>query len=333
MKFLIIFLLFSLNMHAQGPSIVAKKIKIVTTLTVLQKITEELVKDKAIVSSLTLPNEDPHFIREKPTFKSVLKDADMLIAIGNGLEIWLKKVLTATQNPKILESANGFINVSQNTSLLEIPANVSKSQGDIHPQGNPHIWLSPMQVLKIADSIKNGLIKNDNKNKDFYTKNYILFKNNLTRSMFGENIAKSYSADFLWKLKEGGKLQEYLTARKLTIGGWYKEMSDFNKSLFTYHPVFSYFAKDFNVKFVADIEEKPGTPPSLKHLSSLKMQAKNIGSCNIVAAAYYLGSKGLIEKVANDIAGKFVFIQADASSDESYVQMMNRIIKSFLSVK
>lgn len=332
MKFLSIFILFSLNIYA-GISEEPKKLKIVTTLTVLQKITQDLAKDKAIVSSLTLPNEDPHFIREKPTFKTILKDADMLVSIGNGLEIWLKKVLIATQNPKILESAQGFINTSQNSSLLEVPSNLSKSQGDIHPQGNPHIWLSPQQTLKIADNIKNGLIKNDPKNKDFYTKNYESFKSSLTRSMFGETITKSYSADFLWKLKEGGKLNEYLAARKLTVGGWVKEMSEMKSSLFTYHPVFSYFAKDFNVKIIADIEEKPGSSPSLKHLSLLRAQAKNVVNCNIVAANYYLGSKGLIEKMANDIKGKFVFIQADASSDESYVTMMDRIVKGFLSVK
>ena len=331
MKILSALFIFLLANTIFSAVVVPKPLKIVTTLSVLKKITQDLAKEKAIVTSLTLPNEDPHFIREKPTFKKQLQEADMFIQIGRGLELWAKLVLASSQNTKIKESGSGFVNASNNTALLEVPNNLSKSQGDIHPQGNPHVWLSPAQTLKIATTIKNALIKNDAKNKDFYEKNYVAFKNSLTQAMFGPELVKSLSADFLWRLKEGSKLNAYLASKKLSMGGWLKEMAEIKSPFFTYHQVFSYFANDFNISIVGQIEEKPGIPPSIKHLAALKEQGLTQNIHNIIAATYYSGSKGLMDKLAADIKGKAILVQADASDNESYVEMMNRIVKAFKS--
>ena len=51
----------------------------------------------------------------------------------------------------------------------------------------------------------------------------------------------------------------------------------------------------------------------------------------IIAATYYSGSKGLMDKLAIDIKGKAILVQADASDNESYIEMMNRIVKAFNS--
>jgi zinc/manganese transport system substrate-binding protein len=331
MKFISTVFLFLLANNVFCAVAASKPLKIVTTLTVLKKITQDLAKDKAVVTSLTLPNEDPHFIREKPTFKKQLQEADMFIQIGRGLELWAKLVLASSQNAKINESAIGFVNASATTTLLEVPTNLSKNQGDIHPQGNPHVWLSPTETLKIANTIKNALIKNDAKNKDFYEKNYVAFKNNLTQAMFGADLVKSLSADFLWRLKNGSKLTTYLVSKKLSMGGWMKEMSEVKSPFFTYHQVFSYFAKDFNISIAGQIEEKPGISPSMKHLAALKEQGLNQNINKIIAATYYSGSKGLMDKLASDIKGKAILVQADASDNESYIEMMNRIVKAFNS--
>lgn len=309
------------------------KINIVTTLSVLASVTKAIGTDRVHVNSLSSASEDPHFVKAKPTFKKWVSDADLFIQIGRSLELWVPLVINSSGNQKLI-SGERLITASNNVTMLEVPSSLNRSAGDIHPQGNPHVWLSPLAVLKMAENIKNALVKVDTTNQIHYEKNFNEFKQQLSIAMFGQDLVKAAgTVDFLWRLLEGQKLKSYVAEKKKTLGGWLKSAASIDYTFITYHTEFSYLAYDFGLKVMGQIEEKSGIAPSARYQNELIKKAKENLVKHIVAATYYVGNTKLIETIANGIGGNKLFVQVDCSLDESYIAMMNRIIKSMVDFR
>jgi zinc/manganese transport system substrate-binding protein len=310
-----------------------KKIKVATTLSVLAALTRELGGDLVQVSSLSSATEDPHFVKAKPTFKRLVSDADLFIQIGRSLELWAPQVISASGNAKLISGA-AVVTASQGVAALEVPQELSRQQGDIHPQGNPHVWLSPKAVLIMAENIKNALIKIDSAHKSNYETNFTAFKNKLANAMFGpELVTKAKNIDFLWRLHDGHKLEAYAKNHKLALGGWLKQASAINYTFLTYHTVFSYMANDFSLKIMGQIEEKSGVPPTLRYQNELVKKSKALGIKHIVAASYYIGNSKLIELIAEQIGGRKIFVNVDCEEKQSYFDFMNNLISTLVKFK
>lgn len=318
--------------HANQPTAIKKKLKVVTTLSVIASLVREIGGDLVEVNSLSSATEDPHFVKAKPTFKRMVSEADLFMQIGRSLELWVPLVIGSAANPKL--SGAGVVSVSEGVKALEVPSTLSREHGDIHPQGNPHIWLSPTGGLKMAENIKNALTSADAANRTVYEKNFLAFKKKLAEALFGAELVKSMgSIDFLWRLHEGRKLKDYLDKHKKTVGGFMKMAEAIDYPFITYHSVFSYMADEFGLKIFAQIEEKPGVPPSLKYQNELIKRAKVNLVTHIVDASYYIGSSKLIELIAQGISGRKMFVDVDCHSGESYIAMINRILKSLVDFK
>src|SRR5437867_651568 len=123
----------------------AKKLKVITTLTDLASLTQEVGGDKVDVEALAKGYQDPHFVEPKPSFLLKLRNADLLVLVGLDLEIgWLPPLITQSGNGKIQPAGSGYLDASQFAEILEIPqGKVTRAEGDVHPFGNPHYWLDP----------------------------------------------------------------------------------------------------------------------------------------------------------------------------------------------
>jgi len=123
----------------------AKKLKVITTLTDLAALTQEVGGDKVDVEALAKGYQDPHFVEPKPSFLLKLRNTDLLVLVGLELEIgWLPPLITQSGNGKIQPGGQGYLDASQFAEILEIPGgNVTRAEGDVHPMGNPHYWLDP----------------------------------------------------------------------------------------------------------------------------------------------------------------------------------------------
>lgn len=341
-KFLWILMFFSFFAQAAPKkSVVAakpvlpqtKKLKVVTTLSVLAQLVKEIAGNEALVHALSTASEDPHFVKAKPTFRKLVSDADLFIQIGRSLELWVPLVISSSQNPRLGPGA-GLIVASSVTKALEVPKTLSRARGDIHPQGNPHVWLSPSATLKMADNIKDALSKARPGKKALFDKNFSNFKRKMAEHLFGAELVKSAgSIDFLMRLHYGKKLGEYLVRHKTNLGGWLKEAQGLDYQMFTYHTVFSYLADEFGLKIVGQVEEKSGVAPTIRFQNQLVQKAKSMGIKHIVAASYYRGKSKLLESIAQKIGGRKTFLQVDCSENESYFDMMNRIIKRLVEFK
>src|SRR3954469_9230497 len=137
-----------------GPA--ASPPKIVTSLTTYGAIAREIVGDKGTVTSIAQGDEDPHFVQPKPSFVAVLRDADVFVTTGLDLELWVPPLLDRAGNRKVSEGGPGYVTAYTGIQLLEVPTSLSRSEGDIHVDGNPQIPTHPLNGIIIAPNIPGG---------------------------------------------------------------------------------------------------------------------------------------------------------------------------------
>jgi zinc/manganese transport system substrate-binding protein len=201
-------------------------------------VAKEIGGDRVEVASLARGIQDPHFVDAKPSFIRLLNQADILIEGGVDLEVgWLPPLLESARNAKIQRDSPGRIIASQGVRLLEIPTRpIDRSQGDVHPLGNPHYMLDPENGKILAEQVTATLCRLDGGSCDVYRKN---------QSVFDRKIDEK-------------------------ISEWQKRMSPFHGTkIITYHASWPYFAEKFGLEVVGHVEPKPGIPPSPATLESL----------------------------------------------------------------
>src|SRR5215468_6286633 len=145
----------------QTGMVVAQPIRVVATWPALADITRQIGKELVNVESLATGVEDPHGVPMKPSFVPRLNRADVLVLIGLEDEhSWLPALLDVANNPKILLGRPGYMACSVGIPVLDAPTLVDRSEGDLHPKGNPHYLLDPVRAKIVAQNIAAGLSRN-----------------------------------------------------------------------------------------------------------------------------------------------------------------------------
>lgn len=234
MKNIILFLLSLIIIN----STFAQELNVVVTYPYIGSIVKEIGGDKVNVFSLANGEWDPHTIVPKPSFIAKLRNADLLIINGAQLEIgWLPQLLKQANNPKIQIGTSGLLDLSKHVDLIDVPSSISRAQGDIHPDGNPHFYLDFNNIPKIAEAITKILSNADLSNKEYYEKNDSIF-------------FKKYNK----KLKEWREKLKPLSGTKII----------------EYHKLFDYLIRRAELELVSTIEPVPGISPTSKHIESLE---------------------------------------------------------------
>ncbi|MBK8056403.1 MAG: zinc ABC transporter substrate-binding protein [Gemmatimonadetes bacterium] len=130
----------------------AAQLRVVTSTTDLYDIARAVGGDRIVATHIGEGYQDPHFIEAKPSFVLQLQKADVWAFVGLDLEIgWMSLLLDGARNPRIRLGGSGYLDVSRAIPVLDqARGTVDRSQGDVHPQGNPHYWLDPENGRKIA---------------------------------------------------------------------------------------------------------------------------------------------------------------------------------------
>ncbi len=117
-------------------------------------LTRELGGDKVDVYAATSAFQDVHRVDAKPSLVARARNADLVVAAGAQLEIgWLPILLRESGNARIQPGNPGYFEADSYLQLLEVPALVDRSMGDVHPQGNPHAHLDARNVAIVATAL------------------------------------------------------------------------------------------------------------------------------------------------------------------------------------
>ena len=224
----------------------AAPLRVVTTTEDLAAIAREVGGPLVEVESLTRGSQDPHFLEARPSLILKASRADLFIEIGLGLEVgWVPAVLVAARNPDIQPGASGYLDLSRGIQLLDVPSGpVDRSQGDVHPLGNPHYWLDPENGKIISREIARSLMSLLPDRSQLIEQNQKEFARRLDEAMVR------------WK----DRMKPHQGAKVVT-----------------YHNSWTYFARRFGLDVVGYVEPKPGIPPSpasIKQLIDLMKEKK-----------------------------------------------------------
>ena len=274
------------------------KLNVVATTAEYGAIAREIGGDHVTVTTLGKPTEDPHFVDAKPSFIVKLNRADALIEGGAELEIgWLPPLLEGARNSKLDVGQPGRIQCSPGIRMLEVPATLDRSKGDIHAAGNPHFMTDPENGKIAAKEICDAFCKIDNSSADYYQANLARFTQKLD-----------------------AKLVE-----------WQKRLTPFRgKRIVTYHNSWVYFGERFGLKIDLFLEPKPGIPPTPANLAHVKavMKEENIG---VFIVEPYLDRR-TAETIAQDTGATIVdvaqFPGGVKGTEGGYIELVDYLVNS-----
>jgi len=225
----------------------------VATLSWIGSLVQDIGRDKVHVTTLVKPSQDPHYVEAKPSMILEVRRADLLLFNGLELEIgYLPVLVESSRNPNIQPGKTGHFDCSQFVEVIEKPAAVDRSMGDVHPLGNPHYHLSPRNIYRVTGGITEALARVDPGNEGFYRANLAAFQE---------------------KFKE----KETQWAGRSLKG----------KRFIAYHKFFEYLAKEFGFEIIGYVESKPGIPPAAGWIEKIIELAKKMRPDAILTTSYY----------------------------------------------
>lgn len=284
----------------------AKTLKVVTTLPDYAYLAREIGKDLVQVKAIVDGTQDAHFIRPRPSFVEILRNADLLVATGLDLEMWLPGAVDKSGNPKIRSGEIGYVAAATGMNLKDKPVALSHIEGGLHLYGNPHVTVSAINIIQAIDNIRIGLSRNLPDNAQLLKTNADALTANVCRMLYGKDLIDMLGQQTLLDLHKNGKLFNFIDNKKFKgrplaefVGGWLGKLWKLRGThIVSYHKNWLYLFDDFGLVEGGFIEPKPGIPPSPRHLSDLKetMKKQNI---KIVIAADYFDEK-TVKQLAAD---------------------------------
>ncbi|MFQ5767385.1 MAG: metal ABC transporter substrate-binding protein [Acidobacteriota bacterium] len=259
-------------MAMAAPAAALSQVKVVTTLQEYAAIAREVGGQRVKASAIAPAAEDAHFIKPKPSYALMLKDADLFVSTGLDLELWSPVLVNKSHNRKIVDGAVGYVSASHGINLLDKPVSLSRQAGDIHIYGNPHISTSPINVKITATNIATGLCKVDPEGCPTYKANLARFQDRISRRLYGDDLVDLLGAGTLDGLAAPGRLVPFLKEKGMLdrLGGWLKEGLPFRgKTIICYHKNWIYFTTLFGLTIRTYVEPKPGIPPTARHVADL----------------------------------------------------------------
>jgi zinc/manganese transport system substrate-binding protein len=327
------------TMIAGGPA--PAPVKIVTSLTTYGAIAREIAGDRGTVTSIAQGDEDPHFVQPKPSFVALLRDADLFVTTGLDLELWVPPLLDRAGNRKVSEGGPGYVTAYTGITLLEVPTSLSRSEGDIHADGNPHIHTDPLNGIIIARNILTGLIRVSPDNAEYFSANEQAFEKRVLEATMGSEVVSILTPPTAFSLLKADKLYDFLGQTNYKgkplldrLGGWLKEGEVFRgKDMACYHKEWAYFSARFRVNCVTYIEAKPGIPPTPGHVQEVIALMKDKHIPVLFASNYF--DHNQIEQVAQRTGATAVIVPENtqgAPGVDTYIQLVDTWVNGLAAV-
>lgn len=209
--------------------------------------------DKVSVYVATSAQQDPHHIDARPSLVAQVRKADLVVCTGAGLEVgWLPVLLARSANPALKNERLFF--AAEKVPRLGVPAGpVDRSQGDVHPEGNPHVHLDPRRMITIGNALAAAFAAIDTAN------------------------AAGYAANG----------RQFESAMSAAIAGWEKTAAALRgRNVIVYHDAWVYLNDWLGLKQVATLEPLPGIPPGGQHLATVAKIAQSQGVLAVLHTTY-----------------------------------------------
>jgi zinc/manganese transport system substrate-binding protein len=200
-------------------------------------LVRELSGNRAKVYVATTARQDPHRIEARPSLIARARRADLMVCTGADLEVgWLPLLQRQAGNRAIQAGQPGLFLAADQVALMDRPAVLDRSLGDLHPAGNPHLHLDPRKVARVAPALGARLAQLDPDGAADYT---------------------ARTADF-------GRRWQAATA------AWQARAAPLRGvRVVTHHADFDYLLDWLGMARAGTLEPRAGLPPTPGHLTAL----------------------------------------------------------------
>jgi len=323
-----------------GSPTAAPPLKVVTSLPTYAAIAREITGDRATVTAIAQGDEDPHFVQPKPSFISLLRNADLFVTTGLDLELWVPALLDRAGNRKVAENGPGYVPAYAGIRLLEVPTSVSRSQGDIHADGNPHIHTDPVNGIIIARNILAGLKRVAPKDAAYWTEREQAFERKVLEATIGPQLVQILTPPTAFSLLQSNKFNDFVSTQQYQgrplaerLGGWLAEGRALRgKEIACYHKEWAYFSQRFGITCVTYIEAKPGIPPTPGHVQEVIALMRERKIPVLFASNYF--DRRQIQQVADRTGAKAVVVSENAGGmpgTDTYLDLVGSWIDGLTS--
>lgn len=276
-----------------APSGAMAKLRVAASTNDLASIAASVGGAHVDVFAIARPTADVHRIEVLPSYMVKVSRAQLYLKIGLGLDQWADGIIDGSRNTRLKT-----VDCSAGIPVLEKPAKVDASMGDVHPFGNPHYWLDPRNGGRVARTIAEAFAKADPSNAPDYQRRADAF---------------AEEAEQAWKRGKEG-------TGKVT-----------NRSLITYHPSWVYFADAFDFKVLGTAEPVPGIPPTAKHLGELVGIVKSRRVPVFLQEPYFSNDAGRFLSRQTGIKVVVASPSCDAPSAGSYLAHFESVLRQIAS--
>ena len=272
-----------------------KRLNVVSTLPNFGSIASAIAGDRIDLTVIASGTQDAHFVDPKPSYIVKLRKADLLLVNGLDLEIgWVPPLIQGARTARLMPGGAGYVDCSTGVRVVEIPLNLSRTEGDVHPYGNPHYLTDPLNAEIVSGTIAEALKKADPAGAQAYEDGRKAFVRRLHEALFGKDLFDLAGGAKLSREAMAGTLDAFLDGTSVGgstlrshLGGWLGKMQAVKgKPVVTYHKDYSYFAERFGIRVVEFVEPKPGISPSAKHLEELLTRLKQGDVTSILTRPY-----------------------------------------------
>jgi zinc/manganese transport system substrate-binding protein len=233
-----------------GAAPAAAAVKVAAALPDLGSIAAYIGGDRAEVFAIGRANANPHAVEVLPSYMMKVSRAALYLKVGLALDQWSDAIIDGARNGRlaVVDCSAGIVPLQKPTGKVDA------SLGDVHPDGNPHYWLSPENGLIIAGNALAALKKADPAGAAYYDANYARFKAELEKR----------------------------------LAGWRADLAPLaGRDVLTYHSSWIYFTTAFGLRVAGSVEPLPGIPPTARHLAELVDAVKKDHIAALLQESYF----------------------------------------------
>jgi zinc/manganese transport system substrate-binding protein len=213
----------------------ATAIDVVATSSSGGMLVREIAGERAEIEILAPPNRDLHYLQARPSMMRAVRGADLLVAIGADIELgWLPVTLQQAANPNVLPGQSGYFEFAAQVTLVDVGGAADRSLGDVHPLGNPHVYLDPVRMATIASALAEKLAELD----------------------------PEYAEQFR------SRAAAFVDAIDAKMADWQAQLADAPGAVL-FHQDANYLLYRFEVPLYGFLEPVPGIPPTASHVRAL----------------------------------------------------------------
>jgi zinc transport system substrate-binding protein len=258
---------------------------------------ERIAGDKASVIVMVGPGHNPATYEPRPQQLAQIEKAALYFEIGVPFE---------TRWVETFRQINPALILVPLPTTIPLRAMTSDGDGDVGDDSNnrnnssahghshtglmdPHVWLSPPLVKRIAESIKTQFVTIDSDNRDYYQNRYQHF------------------------IAELDELDQYIRRQLAGIN---------NRKFMVYHPSWGYFAYEYGLQQIPI--EVEGKQPGAKSLSRIIQQAQKLHVKIIFVQKQF--SDRDAKTIADQVGARLLVVDPLA---ENYVENLKTVSRLF----